>query len=265
MHVICKCGHRTKINTGHDLHRKFGQIDYPTQGISSEEDKIVRKKRHKYEIFHKHINEDLQELYKTLSNKRNVIEQVDYQHCIKLLKKKDIKTKYEEVIKYLQAFLDLKEVPINITWEPLNNQNTLSDIRSETNILGTTYTIPMGTLIFYTIYLNQKFTNNEELMLATIAHELTHVYVSYNNIKLLSLDDDRGNKEYNEQMTDLLGVVLGMGKLMSTSSHEEESYNTGYLTNNMIRESYNMWNQFFYPVKIILLKLSFNVRTATKK
>jgi hypothetical protein len=102
-------------------------------------------------------------------------------------------------------------------------------------------------------------------MLATIAHELTHVYVSYNNIKLLSLDDDRGNKEYNEQMTDLLGVVLGMGKLMSTSSHEEESYNTGYLTNNMIRESYNMWNQFFYPVKIILLKLSFNVRTATKK
>lgn len=252
MNVVCECGHSTKINTGKDLHKYFGKADQPIKDSSSKEDK---KKKHKYEIFQKHINDDLKTLYETLNNKRNVIEQADYNHCINLLNKKN-RIEYGEVVKYLQNFLDLKEASINITWEPLDNKNTLSDTRSETNILGTTYTIPMGTIIFYTIYLNpQKLINNKESMLATIAHELTHVYVSYNRIKLLSPDEDRGNKEYNEQMTDLLGIVLGMGRLMATSSNENESYDTGYLTRNMICKSYDIWKHDYLSGENKIIKV----------
>ena len=270
MNVVCECGHSTKINTGKDLHKYFGKADQPIKDssshpkgdISAKEDK---KKKHKYEIFHKHINEDLKTLYKTLNNKRNVIEQANYNHCINLLNKKN-RIEYGEVVKYLQNFLDLKEASINITWEPLDNKNTLSDTRSETNILGTTYTIPMGTIIFYTIYLNpQKLINNKESMLATIAHELTHVYASYNSIKLLSPDEDRGNKEYNEQMTDLLGIVLGMGRLMATSSNENESYDTGYLTRNMICESYDIWKNDFLSGENKIIKVVVHCNNCNQK
>lgn len=171
-----------------------------------------------------------------------------------------------EVVRYLQNFLDLKEASINIIWDLLDNKNTLSDTRNDTNILGTTYTLPMGGIIFYSIYLNvPKLVNNKELILATIAHELTHVYVSYHNLKLSSLDNGRGDKEYNEQMTDLLGIVLGMGKLMSAPVNERESYNTGYLTHDMIRKSYDIWRDDFLSGKNKIIKVVIPCKKCNQK
>ena len=56
-------------------------------------------------------------------------------------------------------------------------------------------------------------------------------------------------------MTDLLGIVLGMGKFISAPSNERESYNTGYLTHDMIRDSYNRWNNDFLSGKNKIIKV----------
>jgi hypothetical protein len=78
-------------------------------------------------------------------------------------------------------------------------------------------------------------------MIATIAHELSHIYSNHHGIQFTSPDNQRGNKAYNEQMTDLLGIALGMGDLMHSSSEHAEAFDTGYLTNDMICRAHNLW------------------------
>ena len=159
----------------------------------------------------------------------------------------------KDVLKYLKSFLNLHNTPIKLTWERLNKEKTLSDPKNEINIMGTTYPLPMGSQMFYTIYLNPNFLEEKEKLLNILSHEITHVYSDTNNIKFISTDKDRGNKEYSEQMTDLLSVVLGMGKLMNISD-SDESWFTGYLTNNMVRKSCELWDSEFLSGKNKIVK-----------
>ncbi len=164
------------------------------------------------------------------------------------------KDSYEKIAKYLQEFCDLKSAQVRIVWEPLSNANTLSSLKRDTNILGTTYFLPLNSLLFYTVYLNPKFISSCEILIGTIAHELSHIYASHRNIQFISPDNERGNKAYGEQMTDLLGLVLGMGELICTSSDKTESFDTGYLTSDMIYKSYNLWKSDFLSGKNIDIK-----------
>ena len=255
MVFVCKCGHRTKIYTGKNFHQIINKKNYENKPKLSEDDIIAEKRRDKYEIFHKHIKRDLESLYNHISDKHNVTIQVDRTNCLNILKGNDLKSEYEDVLKYLKSFLNLHSTPINLTWDPLNKQNTLSDTQHQINIMGTTYPLRMGSIVFYTIYLNPNLLNEKVTLLMVLSHELCHVYSDTNNIKFISPDNDRGNKEYSEQMTDLLGVVLGMGKLMYTSKSDEGSFNTGYLTDNMVRESCELWDSEFLSGKNMIVKL----------
>jgi len=201
------------------------------------------------EAFDKHINSDLTFLCNIIATKRDITKQARNEECVGLLNGADDKGGYEKIAKYLQKFCDLESIPMNIVWEPLSNQDALSSLKRGTNVIGTTYPLPLGSLLFYTTYLNPKFISSSEILIATIAHELSHIYATHNNIQFTSPDNERGNKAYSEQMTDLLGIVLGMGELMCTPSGRNESFDTGYLTSDMIYKSYDLWKSEYLSGK----------------
>jgi len=241
LRILCKCGHAANVYTGKDIHFKSDTRKAEERHTLTKDERERIDEQRREEVFYKHINSDLTFLCNIVNNKRDITKQVRYKECIELLIGVEEKEGYEKITIYLQRFCDLESVPLNIVWEPLSNQNTLSSIEKETDVIGTTYPLPFKPLLFYTIYLNPKFISSSAILIATIAHELSHIYANHNNIQFTSPDNDRGNKAYSEQMTDLLGIVLGMGELMCTSSDRNESFDTGYLTNDMICKSHNLW------------------------
>ncbi len=181
----------------------------------TKEDKDKINEQRRLDIFYKHLKSDLKYLYTIITNERDITNQTRYKECIDLMNGIDSKEGYEKISKYLQKFCNLESIPLNIVWEPLDNQNTLSSVEKDTNILGTTYPLSLKSNLFYTIYLNPKFISNSAILIATIAHELSHIYSNHNNIHFKSSDNERGNKAYNEQMTDLLGrkLILNRNRL----------------------------------------------------
>jgi hypothetical protein len=65
-------------------------------------------------------------------------------------------------------------------------------------------------------------------------------------------------------MTDLLGVVLGMGELMNISE-SDDGWFTGYLTNNMVRKSCELWNSEFLSGKNNIVKLLVSCSSCSQK
>lgn len=251
LRMVCRCGHAATVYTGRNVHFKSEtRKTAERRPITKDERERIDEER-RVEVFYNHINSDLTSLCNIVNKKRDITRQVRYKKTIELLNGVDNKEGYEKISIYLQKFCDLESVPLNIVWEPLSNQDTLSSIEKETNVIGTTYPLPLESFIFYTIYLNPRFMPESrnlfgprpgsEILIATLAHELSHIYANHNNIQFTSPDNERGNKAYSEQMTDLLGIVLGMGELMCAPSDRNESFDTGYLTNDMIRKSYNLW------------------------
>jgi len=258
LRILCKCGNAATVYTGVDIHFKSDLKDTKKRTVITDAEKIRGNDKSKIEIFKKHIHSDFMYLSALVSKRRDLTKQVSYEQCLNLADEiehrdwlSNDRDKYIKISKYLQKFCNLESVSINIVWEPLLNQNTLSTIANQTHIIGTTYPLLLNSIVFYTVYLNPEFLTNSEILIAAIAHELSHIYAFHNNIRFTSPDNDRGNKEYNEQMTDLLGIVLGMGELMHAyaSLNKNESHNTGYLTNAMICDAYKLWTSEYLPGK----------------
>jgi len=245
LHINCRCGHSADVYTGKDNHfhsdSKPIKKDIVTHNITDLERATIK--------FKKHIKNDLNALFNLLHDKRNVTKQVTIMDCDTVLTNKPLKSAFEDMVKYLSNFCNLSSMNIHVVWEPLTATRLLDNIDKSIDILGTTYVIPMGSTIYYSIYLNPKFLDEKKKILAVISHELSHVYASVKNINFVSPDEDRGNKEYDEQMTDLLGIALGLGKIMCYESEDKESYNTGYLTNKMVCSANNIWENTFLSGK----------------
>ena len=245
LHVACKCGNLATVYTGRNIHL----IKKPKKPTKFKENKKVERASNNRNLrsdnFRKHLNSDLRTICNIISNKRDITKQIAYKQTKALLKDVDYKEGYEKVLKCLQKFCDLDSASIHLIWEPLYNQKKLTTVESDLHIVGTTYFLPQGSIVFYSVYLNPKFTSNEKSLIGTIAHELSHIYAYHNNIVFTPSDTIRGKMEYNEQMTDLLGIVLGMGELMFDDSCKNESFNTCYLTNQMIHASYKRWKSEF--------------------
>lgn len=249
LRILCNCGHAANVYTGKNIHfRNHNTSTLPKPPPTQEERNRINEER-RIEVFEKYLNTDLASLYSIISNKRDFTKQVRYNDCAKLFNGGDEKEEYENITRKLQVHCDLESISLNLIWEPLENQNTLSSIERDTNIMGTTYPLQMKSLQFFSIYLNPKFISARELMTATIAHELSHIYASHNNIHFAPSDNERGANAYNEQMTDLLGIVLGMGDLLCTSLNRNESFDTGYLTNDMLCKSHNLWQSDYLSEK----------------
>jgi DNA-directed RNA polymerase subunit RPC12/RpoP len=259
LHIVCKCGHGATVYTGRNVHRKNDSRKTTWSRPITKEQRTVIDEELRVEVFYNHLNSDFTSLCNMINEKRDITKQLRYKECVGLFDGTDNKEGYEKVSKYLQKFCDLESIPLEIVWKPLSNENTLSSITTETNVIGTTYRLPLGLLLFYTIYLNPQFIQESrsllglkpgsEILIATIAHELSHIYSSHNNIQFTSPDNERGDKAYREQMTDLLGIVLGMGELICAPSAGSNSFDTGYLTNDMIRKSYDFWKSEYLSGK----------------
>ena len=250
--LVCSCGHSVKVYTGKNKHFKRGKIRY-TENIADVKAKMDKDKKNRWkeesekerikraENFKNYLNSDLKFLYNIVSYKRDITKQVSFYQCDSLLNGVEYKEGYKRVLEYLQKFCGLNSAPINLVWEPVNHQQKLISIEGGLHIIGTTYFLRLHLITHYTVYLNPKFSGNKKTLIAALAHELSHIYASNNNITFKSPDTERGDMECNEQMTDLLGVALGMGELMCGDLDKDEEFNTSYLTNRMIYESYELW------------------------
>lgn len=248
--IECRCGHLAKVNTGKYIHFRKDQDEY-TKLMGNKRAARERNERNKRaekervgraENFRKYLNSDLRSLYNIVSYKRDIIKQVTFNQCMALLDGVGYEEGYKRVLEYLQKFCGLNSAPIHLVWKPVYHQEKLVSIENGLHITGTTYFLILHLIMYYTVYLNPKFAGYKKTLIATLAHELSHIYASHNSIKFKSPDTERGDMEYNEQMTDLLGIVLGMGALMCGDLDKDEKFNTCYLTNRMIHESYELWN-----------------------
>jgi DNA-directed RNA polymerase subunit RPC12/RpoP len=245
LHIVCKCGHSAVVYTGENIH-----FSSATQAPKKEASAIKQEGDDKLCVFEKHIKSDLIYLYGSISDKRDIRIQASYEYCNNLSSVSDYKEGYTNIAKYLQDFCGLNSVSLNIVWEPLLNTETLSTRSDKVRVLGTTYPLKLGSLYFYTVYLNPDFRSDQKKIIATIAHELSHIYAFHNDLHFKSPDTDRANNEYNEQMTDLMGIVLGMGELISDSQYGTENIDTGYLTDEMIYKAYVLWKSEFLTGQI---------------
>jgi hypothetical protein len=240
LHLVCKCGHSANVYTGWNLHFKR-EKEIPGKNIVNNSEKKISQKDHRLENFNNYLNLDLDFLYHLISPQRDIKNQITLKQCKTFFNDNDYRIGYENILKFLQKFCGLESTPIRLIWEQIYHQTKLIPAKDNLHIIGTTYILPFHSIIYYSVYLNPKFISNIKLLITTIAHELSHIYVSHNRIRFKSSDTARGEMEINEQMTDLLAITLGMGDLMCDDSKKVESFNTAYLTNDMICQAFNLW------------------------
>lgn len=257
MHVVCGCGNKLNIYTGRNLHKKKNKQN-KTQNSKNEGARNQNKRKDKLDIFNRNIHNDLMYLAEKLWNKRDIRKQLKLKKVEKIFKGGDPRLGCEKALRYLQEFCDLNKSTIRLTFEQLTSEKTLKTKGNSPSVLGTTYTIPMGLKSFYTIYINPDILLNHNLTIATIAHELSHVYAHNYNLNLIPPNKDRGDNEYNEQMTDLLGIALGMGPLMADKNYSKEPSDTGYLSSELVFKAQKYWLSNIISGKTIDVKTSVN-------
>ena len=227
LNIICTCGKIVSIYTGKDIRFKTNKDENEKSKLRNKIKKIESETEQRLKNFENYVEPDLKFLYDFITIKRDITKQVKYEECELLVSDVDGTEKYDDVVEHLQHFCEIDSASIKIVWKPLYHQNKLIKTESNLHIIGTTYFMPLGSFIYYSIYLNPEFTWNHKLMVTTIAHEMSHIYASFNNILFESLDTERGVLEIQEQMTDLLGIVLGMGELMYNDTQgPNEIFNT---------------------------------------
>jgi len=247
--LVCSCGHSAKVYTGKNIHFRDGGSRYTKTIVDEKAERERNVKVRRAENFKKYLNSDLRNICNIVSNKRDITKQATYRHCRNLLKGVHYTEGYKKVLEHLQRFCELSSVSIRLIWEPMYDQRRLTSVNSSLHIIGTTYLLPLGSVMFYNVYLNPKFATNEKILIAAIAHELSHIYADHNNMIFRSSGDDRGDLEYSEQLTDLLGVVLGMGGLMYPNLGSKELFDTCYLTSQMNYEAYILWHSEYLSGK----------------
>ena len=241
LHIPCKCGNIAKVYTGRNIHFKDN-----TRNNHSHSTKVDIKRideQYQTEIFYKHLTSNLEYLDNMVNTKRDITKQVMNMRFTDVLNRAQLE---DIALHYLKSFCDLDDISLHIIWEPFvySNHTTLSCSDTGIDICGTAYYLNH---IYYTIYLNPN--HDSTIVIAALAHELSHIYSHRNNLIFISPDNTIGDNAYNEQITDLLGIVLGMGNIMCLPLNNNQSFNTGYLTNEMICRSYDMWKSDFLAGK----------------
>lgn len=104
---------------------------------------------------------------------------------------------------------NLKSVSIRIIHDLLDIPKELVPlgVKHSQDVLGKTY---MLNKFQYSIYINRNYGG--KLVAAILAHEISHVFVFYNEIQFRTNHFDK--QKFQEQITDLLTIALGLGKLM---------------------------------------------------
>ena len=238
LHVVCgKCGNSFAVYTGKKIYSINNIPKTSNRQKISPKTNVIKKNS-----FEKHILGDLSYLADIISYKRDLRKQASYRKCLNLLQLGSPKKGYQNVLRYLQKFCDLESVSIRLIWEPLNRENTFINPEHKVDIIGTCYPLKLN---MYSIFLNPDFLDQKKILLSTLAHEISHVYTYANKLKFTSPDPDRGNKSYSEQMTDLLGIVLGMGNIIYDKNYKPQSQSIGYLTDEQVYISYKIWKSKF--------------------
>jgi len=130
----------------------------------------------------------------------------------------------------------LDNISVRVTHDPLQVSKALSTTSTVVNynIPGTAYQLNNRQ---YTIYINKNYS--PKIIAGILSHEIGHIYILSNDIKFKTGSSQE--KRFEEQMTDLSTIALGLGKLMieghSYSYYEKgQTYNgiIGYLTSGIL-------------------------------
>ena len=125
----------------------------------------------------------------------------------------------EEILKHCK----LESVSLKIVHEYLHIPRELTtSIGFDPGLPGQIYSL---TKYQYDIFINKAYS--PKIIAATLAHEISHIFIRHNEIqfKTKSSEDTR----FQEQMTDLTTIALGLGRLMQEgNSYYFERGNMAY-------------------------------------
>ncbi len=102
----------------------------------------------------------------------------------------------------------------------------------------------------YSIWINPKFVGMGQVIGAILAHEIAHIFAMEKNLQFKAAKNNGDNHKASEQMTDLLAIALGMGKISlqgcsyyRAQGQVQEVGTVGYLTPEMMHFAYDHWQK----------------------
>ncbi|MFC1632297.1 hypothetical protein ACFL2I_07060 [Candidatus Omnitrophota bacterium] len=125
----------------------------------------------------------------------------------------------EEILSHCK----LKSVSVKIVHEYLHIPKELTtSIGFDPGLPGQIYSL---TKYQYDIFINKNY--DWKVIAATLAHEISHIFIRNNEILFKTRSSE--NTKFQEQMTDLITIALGLGRLMQEgSSYYFEKDNIAY-------------------------------------
>lgn len=118
--------------------------------------------------------------------------------------KKDIQNAANKTLKHC----GLDNISVHITHERLIPSYALQCLGEySTTVPGLTYSLSP---FQFTVYIDKNYSS--KVKGAVLSHEIGHIYTATKNIHFETRDEEKA--KFSEQMTDLLTICLGLGKLM---------------------------------------------------
>ncbi len=140
----------------------------------------------------------------------------------------------DELCEYCQ----LAGISVSATFKPLVTERGLSVTGPETvDVPGHTFQFARHR---YSLWINPRYLPRPDAVTATLAHEMAHVYCFANEISFRSHIGQ--NHRASEQMTDLLAIALGLGRLLLRGARGTDGQ-LGYLSIEALEHAYAFWQE----------------------
>jgi hypothetical protein len=114
-----------------------------------------------------------------------------------------------KAVEKILSYCGLDKISVKITFDELEAMrgSYLVPPMFRNDLPGKIYRLSQNQ---YTIYINNKY--HPKVIASILAHEISHAYIMSSGIKFETSSSQKG--KFEEQMTDLTTIALGLGKLM---------------------------------------------------
>lgn len=121
----------------------------------------------------------------------------------------DCECRTQKAAEQILAYCGLDKISVKTTYEELEGQGAsfLVPPMFRNDSPGKIYQLNRNQ---YTIYINNKY--HQEVIAAILSHEISHAYILSSGIKFTTSSAQK--VKFEEQMTDLATIALGLGRLM---------------------------------------------------
>lgn len=119
------------------------------------------------------------------------------------------KYKTQKAAEEILSYCGLNKISIKVTYDYLEAQRDSFEIpvMFRNNPPGKIYRLNQNQ---YTVYINNDY--HPKVIASILSHEISHAYILSNGIKFKTSNSQK--ERFEEQMTDLATIALGLGRLM---------------------------------------------------